>query len=68
MQCAQALAVSKRAPNYERFMALKLRRGRKRAVVALAHFLSRVIDSVLTSRKDLLLAKLRYFVMPLCNE
>lgn len=32
-------------------MALKLRRGRKRAIVALAHFLSRVIYSILTSRK-----------------
>ena len=51
IQCAQALAVSKRAPYYERFMALKLRRGRKRAIVALAHFLSRVIYSILTSRK-----------------
>ncbi len=51
IQCAQALAVSKRAPYYERFMALKLRRGRKRIIVALAHFLSRVIYSVLTSRK-----------------
>ena len=50
-ECAQAIGLSQ-CVFREQFNAFKMRRGTRRAVVAIAHLLSRVIYSVLTRKKD----------------
>lgn len=50
-ESAQGVALSRKGAFYETFKALKLRRGTKRAIVATAHFLARVIYSVLVNHK-----------------
>ena len=52
IECANALSMSKKFAGADKFQAIKMRRGRRRAIVALAHFLARVIFSVLTNKKD----------------
>lgn len=51
VECANGLALSKNYAGIDKFQAIKMKRGRRRAIVALAHFLARVIFSVLTNKK-----------------
>lgn len=50
-ECANAVAKQKTGLLVKKFEAFKLKRGWKRAIVAMAHYLSRVIYSVLCSGK-----------------
>ncbi len=49
-ECAQGIGLSK-CPFRENFNVFKMRRGMRRAVVAIAHLLARIIFSVLTRMK-----------------
>lgn len=51
VECANGLSLSKNFAGADKFLAIKMKRGRRRSVVALAHFLARVIFSVLTHKK-----------------
>ena len=51
IECANGLSLSKNFAGMDKFFAHKLVRGRRRAIVELAHFLARVIFSVLTHQK-----------------
>lgn len=51
IECAHGCSLSGRFAGKEKFLALKLRRGTRRAIVAMAHFLARVVFSVLTNKK-----------------
>ena len=65
VECAQAVALSGSSPLRSRFLALKMRRGYRRAVVAIAHFLLRIIYALIktgrcyVSRASHMLRKLR---------
>lgn len=48
-ECAHGIALSRKGALFERFQALKLRRGSRRAIVAIAHKLALIIYSCLTS-------------------
>ena len=56
IECAQGIGLSKYSFR-DRFNVLKLRRGTRRAIVAIAHLLARVIFSVLTNGKAFVCAK-----------
>lgn len=51
IECAQAVGISKNNPLGPRFQAFKERRGHRRAVVATAHLLLRIIYNVIRGRK-----------------
>lgn len=51
-ECANAVAKKKSGYAVKKFMAFKLKRGWKRAIVAVAHYLCRVIYSVLCNAKS----------------
>lgn len=51
VECAQAVALSCSSPLRSRFLALKMRRGYRRAVVAIAHFLLRIIYALIKTGK-----------------
>ena len=51
VECVRGYSLSGRCPSKEKFQALKLRRGYKRAVVAMAHLLARIVYSVLLNNK-----------------
>lgn len=48
-ECAHGIALSRKGALWNRFTAFKLRRGTKRAIVAIAHKLASIIYSCLTS-------------------
>lgn len=48
-ECAHGIALSRKGALWTRFMAFKLRRGTKRAIVAMAHKLALIIYSCMTS-------------------
>lgn len=56
VECAQGIGLSKCAFR-EVFQAFKMRKGLRRAVVAVAHLLARVIYSVLTGKKEFVLKR-----------
>lgn len=65
IECAQALALSRNGELYKRFLAIKQRRGYRRAIVAIAHLLVRLVYAYLKNgvlyvkRPDKSLRKLR---------
>lgn len=48
-ECAHGIALSRKGALYEQFKAIQLRRGTRRAIVAIAHKLTLIIYSCLTS-------------------
>ena len=47
VECAQAIGLARNSEIHTRFLALKMRRGYRRAVVAIAHLLLRIIYALL---------------------
>lgn len=52
VECVRGFTRSRNSPSQDKFMAMKARRGFRRATVAMAHFPARIIYSVLTKKKS----------------
>lgn len=52
VECVLGFVAVKEGGGREKFQAYKVNRGHKRAVIAMAHFLARIIYSILTHKRD----------------